>query len=134
MTNEQNLESFLDLLVDRLETKLVPLIVDQLVFKLTFDTPIGCNALSKNLIPEDDDSDDVSEEHQEESDPDVEEEDDKTYCRDCKQEIVWLFTSKDKSIPCDPKHGTLRDDLYSKKKHIAHFNTCPVKHKRQSRY
>lgn len=48
-------------------------------------------------------------------------------CRgaDCAQDIVWMQTSRGKTIPVNIDEVSGLDDVFDPKRHIAHFTTCP---------
>lgn len=46
-------------------------------------------------------------------------------CRSCGAVIVWLKTSRGKSIPVNAGTAKEGDTNFDAKRHIAHFATCP---------
>lgn len=46
-------------------------------------------------------------------------------CRACERKIIFLNTRKGSKMPVDYKPDLKPDDLYSRDRHVSHFDTCP---------
>ena len=53
-------------------------------------------------------------------------------CRSCGAPIIWMSTSKGRTMPVNRNPDYVQDKVFVPGKHVSHFATCPnaVKHRK----